>query len=204
VELSERVVEIPWILSRYMGEDDVLDIGTSNAPEVYIDSLSRMNIPHLVGVDLSGVDVANVAVVKGDMTKMPFPDCEFGLILCVSTLEHCGKDNSQYGIPSEVGTGDAVTALAEMARLLKPGGRLLLTLPYGRYEDLGSFIQYDQAAWEGLIAQSALTVAECEIYENSSEGWRVARDKRQVASARYERGEAAAASAVLCAALTTR
>jgi O-antigen chain-terminating methyltransferase len=201
VGLSERVVEIPWVLSRYRGEEDVLDIGTSNAPDVYLSSLTRLNIPNLVGLDLSGVSVAKVEVVRGDMTQMPFGHRAFGLILCISTLEHCGKDNTQYGVSSGTATGDAVTALAEMARTLKPGGRLILTLPYGRYEDLGSFIQYDQASWERLIATSTLTVVEREIFEYSSEGWHVASDERGVASTRYERGQEPRANAVLCAVL---
>jgi SAM-dependent methyltransferase len=47
-----------------------------------------------------------------DLTQVPFPDGSFDLVTCVSVLEH---------IPNYRG------ALAEMVRVLAPGGKLLLT-----------------------------------------------------------------------------
>src|SRR5215472_2202817 len=39
IGFTERVVEIPWMLTRYRGERSVLDVGTSFALPVYVDSL---------------------------------------------------------------------------------------------------------------------------------------------------------------------
>jgi SAM-dependent methyltransferase len=58
---------------------------------------------------LAGIDVA------GDMEALPLRDGSVDGILCETVLEH---------VPS------ARTAFAEIARVLKPGGRMFLTLPF--------------------------------------------------------------------------
>jgi hypothetical protein len=47
--MTERVVEIPWVLSRYRGERRVLDIGPAYALPLYIQGLRRLRIPELHG-----------------------------------------------------------------------------------------------------------------------------------------------------------
>lgn len=59
--------------------------------------------------DQSGLDIV------GDIAAIPEPDESFDAILCVEVFEH---------IPHPV------EALREFSRLLKPGGRLILTAPF--------------------------------------------------------------------------
>src|SRR5438093_9195048 len=49
---SERVVEIPWALSRYRGERRVLDIGTSFALHIWVRHLIGLGIPELHAIDI--------------------------------------------------------------------------------------------------------------------------------------------------------
>jgi ubiquinone/menaquinone biosynthesis C-methylase UbiE len=53
--------------------------------------------------------------IVSDITSIPVPDASFDAILCSEVLEH---------IP------DAVAALNEFTRILKPGGILLITAPF--------------------------------------------------------------------------
>ena len=53
-------------------------------------------------------------VVEGDLEAMPFPDGAFGTIVCTEVLEH---------VP------DPSTALAEIRRVLRPGGMLIGSVP---------------------------------------------------------------------------
>lgn len=59
--------------------------------------------------DQTGLDIV------GDIAAVPEPDGSFDAVLCVEVFEH---------IPHPV------EALREFARLLKPGGRLILTAPF--------------------------------------------------------------------------
>jgi len=77
----------------------------------------------LVGIDLSqavieeGVrDRPGIAAVRCDVRALPFGDAAFTAVASISTLDH---------FPHEEGV---VAALAELRRVLVPGGRLVLTL----------------------------------------------------------------------------
>ena len=54
---------------------------------------------------------------QSDITAIPVPDESFDVILCTEVLEH--------GI-------DSIKAIQEMARILRPGGTMLLTAPSDR------------------------------------------------------------------------
>jgi len=62
-------------------------------------------------------EAARYEVVRGDLLALPFPDASVDRVIASEVLEH---------IP------DDVTAMAEIARVLKPGGRVAVTVPrYG-------------------------------------------------------------------------
>jgi SAM-dependent methyltransferase len=78
------------------------------------------------GADPVGVEIAEAAAVKARATgvevrlveadgTLPFGHGEFDLVWCSEVLEH---------VP------DALALLQETRRVLRPGGRLLLTVPY--------------------------------------------------------------------------
>lgn len=68
------------------------------------------------GVKLGGGTTYGKIDLVGDITAISAPDATFDVVMCTEVLEH---------VP------DPVAALREMVRLLKPGGRLLLTAPLG-------------------------------------------------------------------------
>ena len=200
VETSERVVEVPWVLSRYRSERRVLDIGSAFALGLYLRYLRRLGIPELHGVDLGAARVGGMAMARADVRTMPYQDGYFDLILCVSTLEHIGRDNVTYGIGSADDTRGDYLALAEMRRVLNPAGRILITVPFGRPGDYGWFKQYDLAAFEDLLKVTRLTAVEASVYGYSASGWsRVLDPSSQLGG--YREAGAPAATGVLCAEL---
>jgi SAM-dependent methyltransferase len=197
--LDERSIEIPWVLARYGGEARVLDVGTANAEPAYVAALVDLGAPELVGVDLAPVEATGVRAVAGDVRDLPFPERSFDLALCVSTLEHVGRDNRVYGADAERDEDGIARALAELARVLDRDGRLLVTVPCGEPEDHGWFVQLDPAGWNELFVESGFRVVEEEVYALGADGWRAA-PEFDPAGVRY--GDHAAA--VLCADLRPR
>ena len=60
----------------------------------------------------------NLIEHPGSVTAIPMPDASFDAVLCLDMLEH-------------VPPADRPQAIAELTRVLAPGGRLLLTFPSG-------------------------------------------------------------------------
>lgn len=61
------------------------------------------------------LDTRRMAVAaRGDARRLPFPDATFDVVITSEVLEHIQDD---------------VTAIAEMVRVLKPGGRFAATVP---------------------------------------------------------------------------
>ena len=200
-ELDERAIEIPWALSRLGGAERVLDLGTANAEPAYVAALLAAAPRDFVAADLVPADVPGLTSVVADVRDLPFPDRSFDLVLCVSTLEHVGRDNRVYGVEGDRG-GGVDAALDELRRVLDRHGRLVVTVPCGEPEERDWFVQDEPAGWNRRFLAAGFAVREQETYERGPEGWRVV-DPFDPTGVRYdERG--ASASAVLCTELTPR
>lgn len=203
---SERVIEIPWALSRLPSSaPEVLDIGTANAADVYRRCLRRLDVRSLDLLDPVPADPRLGRVNVGDVREMPFEDDSFEATLCISTLEHVGMDNAMYfeqerGSPSP---RPDLAAVREMGRVTRPGGRVLITVPAGAEKDYGWLRQYSVEAWNALVGESGLDPVETAVYVHDPEaGWRPG-DGADVAAADYGAG-APFAGALICAALAPR
>jgi 2-polyprenyl-3-methyl-5-hydroxy-6-metoxy-1,4-benzoquinol methylase len=90
-------------------EGDLLDLGAGNQPfRPWYEPLAKS----VVAVDAApapGLDVLSYAA------PLAFRDASFDAVLCMSVLEHV--DNAE-------------AAIAEVARTLRPGGRLIITAPF--------------------------------------------------------------------------
>jgi SAM-dependent methyltransferase len=128
----DRVRELPWVGSRILQARPrrVLDIASPKLLACWL--ADRGEVPEVVATDLWQqevddwrrlVDVPGLRVEAADATRLPYEDASFDAAYSASVIEH---------IPAG---GDTV-AMAELARVLRPGGVLALTFPYGReHED---------------------------------------------------------------------
>jgi SAM-dependent methyltransferase len=199
--MDERVIEIPWVLSRYRAERRVLDVGTAHAVPVYLRHLRSLGVPELHGVDLSDRPVKGVQMSQADVRRMPFANAFFDLVLCVSTLEHIGYDNTSYGVSLPREQGGDHAALLEIRRVLKDDGHVLITVPFGRLQDYGWFHQYDLAAWRDLLRRTGLEAVEQAFYGYSAGGWARVDDPAVLSNAGFREHGASASTGVLCAKL---
>jgi len=190
--VDERPVEIPWCLARVRPGERVLDVGYAFAEPTYLAGLGELG--DVTGVDLVVADVPGVKSVQADLRDLPFEDEQFDVAIAISTLEHVGRDNTQYGLDAEEeDTLDG--ALRELRRVAK---RVLVTVPTGERELLPEQSVYEPSEWVDRFARAGFLVYEDELYELTGAGWRSVTELTP--GVRYaERGPGA--SAVLCAEL---
>ncbi len=198
---DERLVEVPWVLSR-LRRGRVLEVGYAFAEPAYLAGLIEAAPGELVGVDLAETEVPGFETVVADARDLPFPDASFDQVLLVSTLEHIGADNELYGSRGTPDGRGRAAALRELRRILRPTGSLLVTVPLGEPGEYGWFRQEDTSGWTRLFTGAGYFVEEQEAYELGDDGWRSAPMFDPQGVVYGTRGPAA--SAVLCAELSPR
>ena len=198
---NERVVEIPWVLAR-RPTGRVLDAGSSLNHAEYLDRL-RPVVDELQIATLTFEGAAypelGISYVYGDLRELPYRDGYFDTVISISTLEHVGMDNTAYGGSSSRADDPAREtehAVAELARVLRGGGRLLFSVPYGKREDHGWFRQLDRADVEQLVAAARPREVEISVYRALDSGWQLS-DLDRAADARYRAGFGAEAVACI-------
>lgn len=108
--------------SRSVAGKTVLDGGCGHGALVY--TFARMGAKKVTGIDLEPsvpadvfIDAGNARFVKGSLLNLPFADNSFDLVASSGVLHH---------------TEDPEKGFSELARVLRPGGRLVLGV-YGKY-----------------------------------------------------------------------
>jgi Methyltransferase domain len=190
--VDERPVEIPWCLARIRPGERVLDVGYAFAEPAYLEGLSELG--GVTGVDLVTREVPGVTSVEADVRKLPFENAAFDVAIVISTLEHVGRDNTQYGLRAEA--DDSLgAALRELRRVAQ---RVLVTVPTGERELRPEQAVYEPSEWIAQFTDAGFVVFEDELYELTPDGWRSVPELSP--GTRYGvRGPGA--SAVLCAEL---
>jgi len=97
-------------LARLPRESRVLDVGCGEG--VLVEELRG------TGLDVTGIDLnyRSDHVIQGDLLALPFADASFDAIVLLDVFEH-------------LAFADQPRALAEIRRVLKPGGRFVASIP---------------------------------------------------------------------------
>lgn len=134
----DRVRELPWVGARIRSSAPrrVLDVAS---PKLLACWLAEHTTAEVVATDLWEAEIeawralvgaanpvgrrfARLRLEAADATRLPYADASFDAAYSASVIEH---------IP---GDGDT-RAMAELARVLEPGGTLALTFPYRRVHE---------------------------------------------------------------------
>lgn len=171
-KLHSRCIEYPFAASRLGCANIILDVGTIKADQVWIDWLENLQAEvHATDYDEPLKPFNNITFHHADIRKLPLPDCFFDKIIAVSVIEHIGLEAPQVyanTVPKISNDGD-LEAVTELARVLKPGGELIMTLPFGMQEGLILGNQARNYTIESIKKfESILDLVHIEYYEYQS------------------------------------
>lgn len=140
--LHSRCVEYPFAASQVGESQCLLDVGTVKSDAIWIswlESLSTHSIEvHGTDYDAPIKPFKNIKFHQADVRELPIEDQTFDRVIAVSVIEHIGLQSPQVlasSLPSVDQDGD-LEAVRELARVLKPGGELIMTLPFGIRDEL--------------------------------------------------------------------
>lgn len=205
---SERCIEWPWAVSRVQ-PGALLDAGgTFNHAFLLkeipssVAPISIMSVSHEPALPDPRVDYQ-----RADLREIPVADESYDTVACLSTLEHVGMDISRYtpGVaPSPVPQTEAVKAIDELWRVLRPGGRLLITCPVGAPQRFGSARHLSEADVADILSHTE-GLSTTHLFAYAATGWQPSGWKA-VENLRYRdrsvepvaRDRAPAARAVVC------
>lgn len=190
--LDERIVEYPWCMSRLpAGPGALLDAGSALNHDFILDHDKLAN-KKLTILTLAPEPACywqrGISYVFDDLRHCAFRADQFDTIACLSTLEHVGLDNTRLytSDPTKKEADEAahLEAVRELARILKPGGSLLLTVPFGIHENGGWYQVFDGKMVDRLIATFAPSRNSETYFRYTPGGW-ISADRETCRTARY-------------------
>ena len=187
---DERVVEYPWTLSRLSAQvGNLLDAGSVFNFKDIIENKIFVNKKVTI-FTLAPEDNAfwqkGISYGYGDLRELPFKDNWFDEVCSLSTLGHIGMDNRIY--TKTVSTGkiglEAEKAVKELIRVLKPGGKLLVSVVFGKHQliewDGTPFAeQFDSFLLKDLLRSfSPCSKISTSFYKYSENGWNISTEEK--------------------------
>jgi SAM-dependent methyltransferase len=180
VGLDERCIEYPWLFSHLSPETQrLLDAGSALNHAFLLENpiLARKKLHILtLAPEPYAFWQQGISYLYEDLREIPAKDCFYDEVACISTLEHVGMDSTFYTHRPEhheESPGDFAQAIHELRRVLKPGGRLYLTVPYGFYRNIGVIQVFDAAVLEQAIREFGPAEASITYYRYTAQGWNV-------------------------------
>lgn len=127
---GEKVLDWGWCLAHLpqTPKQRILDIGCVQAPI----TPAAIALGHeVIGVDTDRLNYSllNLTFIQADFMEANLSDVQFDIVVLCSVVEHIGLAG-RYG-QRDILDGD-LYAMGKAASLLKPEGRLILTIPVGR------------------------------------------------------------------------
>jgi hypothetical protein len=157
--LDERIIEYPWCLTRLPdGPGTLLDAGSVLNHDFLLPrpklASKRIFISTLAPEPVSYHE-RGVSYVYEDLRESCFRDAYFDWVVSLSTIEHIGMDNRMLYTTDESkrenDPGAYLGAIKEFHRVLKPGGRLFLSMPFGLPRNYGWFQAFDGPMLDRLL-----------------------------------------------------
>lgn len=177
--LDDRAVEYPWFFSRLRNDEvRILDAGSAlNFREVL--TSNKMSGRKLFIVSLSHEQAPDVGVypsyIYDDLRDLCFKADFFDAICSLSTIEHIGLDNTMLYTDDILKKEDDkyahLNAIREFSRVLKKGGNLYLSVPFGKHINHGWFQIFDAEMIDRVIETFSPAAVEKTFFKYEGEQW---------------------------------
>jgi len=213
--LDERIVEYPWFFWR-LPEDltgNILDAGSILNHDFLLKhkSLMKKNVfISTLAPEQNSFWRDKISYVYEDLRNSCFKDEYFDWIVSLSTIEHIGLDNTMLythdATKNENNASSYLAAIREYKRMLKVGGTLYLSFPFGIHKKHNWFQIFDGQMLDEIINEFAPSKVKEFHYKYDKNEWKnSSREESKTATyfdihtqKDYDQDFAAASRAVVC------
>lgn len=178
--VDERIVEYKWIINELSEKKgNLLDAGSTLNFKPIIEKLKNFNIIiQTLYPETNNFLNYSVNYVYSDLKKNIFRENYFDFITCISTLEHVGFDNAHYNYynnnfvnSSTNNSKDYLKVIQNFKFILKKGGDLYLTLPFGKKQLFNHLQQFDSEEIKILVDTFSPESVSKTFYIYKNFGW---------------------------------
>ncbi len=148
--LDEHCIEYPWFFSKAsVKASQYLIMGSSLTDSHILAHPFWRN--KKISILTTGSEKINsiypgISYIYTDYSNLPFRTNLFDEITSLSSLQYVGMTQANEAEVSEMkmlNHSELRETFSELKRVLKPGGRLLFSVPFGKYQNLNLFQQFD-------------------------------------------------------------
>ncbi len=149
-QLEKRLIVRSLAEARPYVSGDLLDVGCGHKPYA---ALFATQVRRHIGLDYPPTVDQHMTVgyrapqvdIYGDGTALPLRDAAVDTVLCTQVLEHCAEPGA---------------VMAEIARVLKPGGHLVLTAPqeWGLHQEPHDYYRFTRYGLQHLAEAHGLRI----------------------------------------------
>jgi hypothetical protein len=157
--IDERIIEYPWLFSRLSKEKGILlDAGSTLNYNLILNQpllQSKKIFISTLAPEGNCYWFRGISYIFEDLRDCCYKDNFFDWITCISTAEHIGLDNNLLYTSDlskkENNPNLYLNTITEFYRILKPGGILFITLPFGKKANRKWFQVFDYQMIDELI-----------------------------------------------------
>ena len=158
--IDERIIEIPWVINELRKlKGNLLDAGSTLNFNYLLEKLIKKFNIYIVTLypEKNNYNNFGVSYIYEDFVNLSFKNNFFDVITCISTIEHVGFDNSIYINNKKINKKDLnfkkkhLIVLKKLVDVLKPGGKMFLTIPYGKKGIYKNLQQFDKNSLNNLL-----------------------------------------------------
>ncbi len=178
--IDERIIEYKWIINELENKKgNILDAGSVLNYSPIIEKLNNFNILiQTLYPEKNNFSKKSVSYIYSDLKKKIFEENYFDFITCISTLEHIGFDNTQYNYYKndkydsiEKNSKDYLKVIENFKHILKKGGYLYITIPFGKKQIFEHLQQFDSEDIKILIQKFNPDFVEKSFYIYKNFSW---------------------------------
>ncbi len=150
--IDERIIEYKWIVNELSEKNGrLLDAGSTINFKPILKKLKNFDISiQTLYPEEKNFNQHSVSYIYADLKNLIFKENYFDYITCISTLEHVGFNNDHYDYYNnksyskiENNPKDYLNVIKNFHTILKSGGELYLTLPFGKKQVFNHLQQFD-------------------------------------------------------------